>query len=82
MEPIGKSIGNNISKIVIITSASEYISIKFAEQRLHILNNKDRLNLLKGSTKIQNRESLFKYQSRLLNVQKNNDVKHIGMKLI
>ena len=29
-----------------------------------MINNKDRLNGLKGITKMQKRESLFKYQSR------------------
>ena len=47
-------------KIRIIPSASKDVSIKFSYQYIHILNHKYRLNGLKGSTKIQNRESLFK----------------------
>ena len=37
-------------------------SIKLADHCLHIINNKQILNVLKCSTKIQNIESLFKYQ--------------------
>ena len=40
------------------------------------------MNGLKGSTKIKNRESLFKYQSLIYNVQRNSDVNHIGMNMI
>ena len=43
---------------------SKYVSIKFAEQCIHIVNNKDKLNELKGNTKMKKRELLFKYQSR------------------
>ena len=31
---------------------------------------------------MQNRESLFKYQSNIYSVQSNSDVNHIGMKII
>ena len=50
----------DISKIVIIFSASKDVSIKFADQCINILNDKERRNGLKGSKKIKNRESLFK----------------------
>ena len=81
MELIGKLESNDTSNIRMLTSASKDVSIEFVEKFLHILNNKDRVNLLKGSTKMQHRESLFKYQSRLNNVQRNDDVNHIGIKL-
>ena len=56
---------NNTSKIVMITSASNDISIIFIDQCIHIINDKERLNGLKGSTKMQKRQSLFKYQSHI-----------------
>ena len=43
-------------------SASKDVSVKFAYQYLHILNNKDRLNGLKGSTKMKKIQSQFKHQ--------------------
>ena len=64
MKPIGKLGSNNTMNIDMLPSASKDVSIKFTDQCLHILNNKEILNGLKSSTKIQNRESLFKYQSR------------------
>ena len=54
MEPIGKLASNNTSNIGMINSASKDVSIKFLGQFIHILNNKDRLNVLKGSTKMKN----------------------------
>ena len=45
---------NYTTNIGILPSTSKYISIKFADQYLHILNNKERLNGLKGSTKMKN----------------------------
>ena len=39
------------------------------------------MNVLKGSTKIQKRQSQFKYKSRIYNVQMNSDVNHRGMKI-
>ena len=62
MELIGKLSNNDTSNIVIIPSAQKYVSIKYAYQCIHILNNKDRLNGLKGITRNQKRESLFKYK--------------------
>ena len=59
---IGRLSSNNTSKIGIFPSAFKYVSIKFADQCIHILNNKYRLNGLKDSTKMKNRESPFKYQ--------------------
>ena len=55
MEVLGKLVGNYTSKIEIIPSASRYVSIKFKEQFLHVINNSDWLNGLKGSTKIHKR---------------------------
>ena len=65
-----------------ILSASKYVSIEFAYQHIYILNNKERLNGIKVSTKMQNRESLFKYQQRIYNVKINSDVNYIGMKIL
>ena len=56
MELIGKLVINNTTNIAILPSASKYVSITFADQCLHVLNNKERLNGLKGSTKIQERQ--------------------------
>ena len=53
MELIGKLASKDTSKIGILSSASKYVSIKFADQCIHILNNNDRLNELKGSKKMQ-----------------------------
>ena len=65
-----------------LPSASKYFSIKISEQYLHILTNNDRLNGLKGITKMKNGESLFQYQSRTYNVQSKSDVNHRGMKMV
>ena len=65
MELIGKLGSNDTSKIGILTSAPKDVSIKFAYQCIHIINNEEILNGLKGITKMQNRESIFKYQSRI-----------------
>ena len=64
-----------------IPSASKYISVEFVYQFLHIINNKEILNGLKGSTKMQNIESLLKFQSLIYNVQIKSDVDHRGMKM-
>ena len=53
MELIGKLVSNDTTKIGMLPSASKYVSFKFADQCLHILNNKEGLNGLKGSTKMQ-----------------------------
>ena len=39
MELIGKSASKNTSNIGMLPSASKYISIKFSDQCIHILNN-------------------------------------------
>ena len=51
MEIIGKLSSNNTSKIGIIPSASKDVIIHFSDQCIHILNNKYRLNGLKGGKK-------------------------------
>ena len=81
MELIGKLASNHTPKIGMLPSASKYISIKFSDQCIHILNIKEILNVLKGSTKMQGTESLFKYQSLIYNVQRNSDVNHRVMKM-
>ena len=53
MKHIGKLASNDTSNIGIIPSASKYFSIKSSDQCIHILNNKDRLNGLKDSTKFK-----------------------------
>ena len=55
MELIGELASNKTSKIGMLPSASKDFSIQFVYQFINILNNKDRLNGLKGSTKIQKR---------------------------
>ena len=81
MEIIGKFGSNDSINIEILFSASKYVSIKFSYKCLHILNNKEILNGIKGSTQMQKRESLFKYQSRIYNFQSNSDVNHRGKKM-
>ena len=68
MELMGKLAGKDTKNIGMLPSASKYVSIKFAYQCLHIINNKEILNGLKGSTKMQKIQSQFKYQSRIYNV--------------
>ena len=65
MELISKLASNNTLKIEMLPSASKEVSIKFEDHCINIINNKEILNGLKGITKIQNRESLIKYQSRI-----------------
>ena len=62
MKPTDKLSSNGKSKIGTLPSASKDVSVKFIDQCIHILNNKERLNGLKGSTKMQKRQSQFKYQ--------------------
>ena len=52
MELIDKFSSRYIPKIVMIPGASKNVSIKFAAKCMQILNNKERLNELKGITKI------------------------------
>ena len=65
MEPIVRLASNDTSKIGILPSASKYASIKFSDQCINIINNKEILNGLKVITKMKKRESIFKYQSRI-----------------
>ena len=53
MELIGKLASNNTSKIGMVSSASKEISIKVSDQCIHIINNKERFNGLKGSKKFK-----------------------------
>ena len=62
---MGKWSSNNTTNIGTLPSASKDLSIKFVDQCLHIFNNKERLNGLKGITKTKKRQSQLKYQSRI-----------------
>ena len=53
MELIGKLTSNYTTDIEIIPSSSKEVSIKFSDQCLHILNNKEKLNGIKGRTKMK-----------------------------
>ena len=53
MELIGKLASKNTSNIGMHPSASKNISVKFPYQCINIINNKERLNGLKGSTKMK-----------------------------
>ena len=81
MEIISKLERYVTSKIVMLPSTSEDISVKILYQCIHILNNKEGFNGLKCSTKMQNKVSLLKYQSRIYHIQRNYDVNHRGMKI-
>ena len=65
MEIIGKLLHNDTTNIELFPSASNDVSIKFTDQCLHILNNKERLNGIKGSRKMEKIKSRFKYQSSI-----------------
>ena len=52
MELIGKLSSNGTSKIEMLPSVSKDVSITFSDSCILIFNEKDRLNGLKGSTKI------------------------------
>ena len=56
MEPMGKLSSNYTTNIGMIPSASKYVSINFSAQCLYIINNKERFNVLKSSTKTQERD--------------------------
>ena len=81
MELIGKLSSNDTSNIGMIPSASNDVIVKFADKCIHIICNKDRLNGLNARRIYQNIESLLKYQSRFHNVQSNNNVYYIGIKM-
>ena len=53
MELIGKLASNYTSKIEMIPSVSKDVSVKFSDKCIHIINNEEIVNGLKGSTKIQ-----------------------------
>ena len=53
MELMSKLASNDTLKIGMLPSASKAVSVKFADQYIHIINNIDRLNRLKVSTKIK-----------------------------
>ena len=65
MDLIGKLAINDTSNIGMIPSASKCVSIKCSDQSIKIINDKDRLNVLKVSQKVKNIQSLLKYQSRI-----------------
>ena len=65
MELIGKFASNDTPNIEMTPSDSKEVSIKFEDQYVHIINNQERLNVIKGITKIQKMESSFKYKSRI-----------------
>ena len=58
MELIRKLVSNNTTHIEILPSVSKDASVKFVDQFIHILNNKERLNEIKGITKCK-RENHF-----------------------
>ena len=47
LDLIGELASNDTSKIGMLNSALKYVSIKFSEQCLQVINNKDRLHGLK-----------------------------------
>ena len=81
IELLGKLTSHDASKIGMLPIESKHVSNHLEKQFSHILTNNDRFNGLKGSTKMLKISSLFKYQSRICNVQRNDDVKHKSMKL-
>ena len=78
---MGKLASKDTTYIGMLPSASKDVSIISVDQCLNILNNKEILNGLKGITKMQKRQTQFKYQPRIYNVQKNSNVDHRGMKM-
>ena len=79
MELIAKSGSNNTTNIGMLPSASKDVSIIFSDQCIHAINKKETLNRLKGSINMKNRWSIFKYQSRISNVQSKSDVNNRGI---
>ena len=65
MELMGRLASNDTTNIGMLPNASKYVSINFSDKCLHILNNKEILNGLKVSTKMQKIQSQLKYQSRI-----------------
>ena len=81
MELMGKLASNDTKNIGMLPSASKYVSINFADQCLHILNNNEILNWLKGSSKCKkdNHNSNIKHVYTMFS---NSDVDHRGRKMI
>ena len=52
MELIGKLVSNETKNSGMLPSASKDVFVKFVDQCLHIFNNKEILNGLKGITKM------------------------------
>ena len=52
MEPIGKLESNNTANIGMLPIASKDVSINFFDQCIHIINNKEISNVIKGVTKV------------------------------
>ena len=80
MELMGKLASKDTTNIGMLPSASKYVVIKFADKCINNINNKEILNGLKGSTKMQEIQSQLKYQTSIYNVERNSDVDHIGIK--
>ena len=81
MELIGKLGSNSTSKIGMLPSASKDISIKSEDQFIHIFNNNKYQMDSKVAQKIK-RESLFKCQSHIYNLQRRYGVILRGVKMI
>ena len=81
LELIGKLEKKYTTKIGMLSSDSRDVYIKLSDQCTHILKNKEGLNGLKCSTKIQKRESLFSYKSCIYNFQRKSDVNHKGIQM-
>ena len=81
MELMGKLAINYTKNIGMLPSDSKDVSIKFEDQCIHIINNKEGLNGITGIIKVQKMQSKFKYKSCIYNVQKNSDVDHRGIKM-
>ena len=81
MELVVKLGSNDTKTIGMLPGTSKDVAIQFADQCLHILNNKEIFNGLKGGSKMQDRESLFKYQPQIYNVQRYSDVNHRGIEI-
>ena len=63
MEIIGKLGSNHITKIGILPSASKEVFIKFADQCLHIINNKERMD-----SKVEQKYKIYHHYSNINHV--------------
>ena len=77
---MGKLARSDTTHIGMITNASKYVFVNFADKCLYILNNNKILNWLRGGKNIQKRQSQFKYPLLIYNAQSNSDVDHRGIK--